>query len=267
MSRIPQRVIETRIGPPGGAALAFRELFQTVKVKKGNGGTPNKATITIHNLSQGTLAALERPGFVVQVLAGLDIPTPIFTGDIGRRSMKTKIAGGNTRITTIEATDGRRRYRDAKFSASYPAGTTRDAILPDILASLVLPVGPLPILPPNNFPAGWAFAGRSRSALSVLLDDDAIWSIQDGAIMIVLAGQLAPGNAVLISPATGMRGTPERTKKGLKVVNALIPNARIGLPVVVQSREVQGSYRAATVDHDIDNRSGPWDTAMEVIAL
>ncbi len=266
MSRIPQRIVETRIGLPGAPGLAFRDLFQDVTIKRGNGGTPNKATISISNISQGTLALLELPGQVVQVLAGLDIPTPIFTGDIGSRGLISKITGPD-RVTRIEAADGKRVYRRARFSRSYPANTTRDVILPDLLASFALPVGPVPPLPPVSYPAGYAFGGTSRSALTELLDGDAIWSIQDGAIHLALNGQPAPGNALLITPATGMRGTPERTKRGLKVSIPLANQARINQPVVVQSAEVTGEYRAVSVEHRFDNRAGPWDTNLEVIAL
>ncbi len=266
MSRIPQRIVEVRIGLPGAVALAFRDLFIDATIKRGNGGTPNKATINISNISQGTLALLEQPGLVVQVLAGLDIPTPIFTGDIGSRGMISKITGP-VRVTRIEAADGRRIYKRARFSRSYPAQTTRDVILPDLLASFAIPVGPLPPLPPVSYPAGYAFGGNARAALTELLDGDAIWSIQDGAMHLALAGQPMPGNALLITPATGMRGTPERTKRGLKVSIPVANQARINQPVVVQSAEVTGEYRAVSVEHRFDNRAGPWDTNLEVIAL
>ena len=118
---LPPRQARLVIGPPGGVGIAFEQEYFTAKVRSYKGRKPNEATAAIHNLSETTIAALEKPGLTLQVLAGEGALGQLFIGQITSRGVVTKNDSPN-RVTTIKAKDGRRIYRDTKLSTSYPPG-------------------------------------------------------------------------------------------------------------------------------------------------
>lgn len=267
MTTIPDRIVQVRVGPSGGGGLMWSApLFITFDVEVHTGRTPNKGTINLHNLKDDSVAFIESPDQVVQLLAGEGTPDLLFQGDIHPRDSGTAWEGG-TRKTTIIAADGRRKFRDSNFSASYPPNTTRNTILPDVIAGLAVPSSYIATLPPKQYPAGWAWCGRAARALDDILGTDATWSIQAGALQILLTGTPMPGNAVVISAATGMIGSPKRTKNGVDFRHRLDPRIRPGGPVRIESREFTGDCRATKARHAGDSWGQVWQTSGSAVAV
>jgi len=261
MSRIKNRIVEIRIGLAGQKGMAWRDpLFVEFHVEKTTGRSPNKAEVKLYNLSPNSLRQIEQPDQILQILAGQEIPSQIFYGDIPRRGVEHKPTGTDL-VTTIKAADGRRIFRDSTFSGSYPPGISRDAILKDIISSGNIPISYQTDLPSKSYPSGWAYAGTWRDALTEILDSDASWSIQHGALQILKINE-APGNALLITSNTGMIGSPNRTDKGVNVKTLLTPALRSGGPIKIESQFLTGDYKITKLVHEGNSRGLIWESQI-----
>ena len=266
-TQIEPRVVTALIGPPGGAGILFTQEYMAGSVKTYKGSKPNECTHTIHNLSEATIAQLEAPNQILQVKAGSTFIGELFKGDITTRGVVTKNDIPN-RTTTITAKDGRRIYRDTKVSKAYPPGVTIESVVLDLLALTGLPLGTGSVFPPGTFPGGWAHQGLWRLALAeILLPLDFYYTIQGGVIYVLNEASTAPGNVPLISPATGMIGSPTRTKQGFNVASVLNSAIVAGRGIQVQSQFLTMLGRSAVVEHKYDTDGLIWrsDSQAEVI--
>ena len=165
---IPSRVSEVLIGPPGGTGLKFTQEDHSAAVRSYRGSKPNEGSVTIHNLSEETIAQLEAPNQVLQLKAGETFAGDLFIGSIARRGVVTK-NDLPERTTTITAKDGRRVYRDTQVSTSYPPNTPVAGVVQDLFglaAAQGIAIGTGSVYPTDSFPAGWAHNGLWRQALT-----------------------------------------------------------------------------------------------------
>jgi hypothetical protein len=263
------RLVRVLAGPAGGVGQEFRSPVHIMfKAELTNGSKPNKCEISLYNLSYQSVSQIERSGTTVQLLVGEGAAGRIFAGDIDRRGILTRIEPPN-RITTIKCADGRRIWRSVRFVRSYGAGATRKAILADVIAATGLPLGYLsPLLRDHIFATGWAFAGKARDALAQILRiDGARYSIQSGALQILAPGETQPGNSPLITPNTGLKKSPTRTKKGISITTVLDPRIRPGRGFQVLSTGVSGDFKCVKASHTGDSRGIRWETTAQGIAL
>lgn len=259
-THIEPRTVTALVGPPGGTGILFSEEDMTASVKTYKGSKPNEATLTIDNLSVNTITLLEATGQELQIKAGTTFVDELFLGTIASRGVVTKNDIPN-RTTTITAKDGRRIYRDTKVAKAYPNGVTIQSVVMDLLALTGLPVGLGSVYPPGNFPAGWAHQGLWRVALSeILLPLGYYWTIQGGVIYVLNEASTAPGNVPLVSPDTGLIGSPTRTKKGCNISSVLNGAIIAGRGVQVTSQFFNGLYRATVVDHKCSRDGLTWQT-------
>lgn len=253
MTVLPPHIVQVAVGPAGGVGREWDQRFYIKgKVRRSVGSTPNKASVDIYNLSPASLQFLETPGMVLQVRAGITIAGTIFYGDVPKSGVKTKIVHPN-QVTTITAKDGKRVFQEAYFAASYPAGTTRTQILTDALAANAVPRGFVGALPERVYQASVAFADPLHDVLDELYEGEpAEWSLQGGAFTLLPDALPTPGNAVVISAKTGMIGSPERTDKGVKVTTSQMGAVGPGKPFLIQSRLINGDYKAGIVEDEFD---------------
>lgn len=267
MTALPERIVKVSVGPAAGVGRSWQNpLFIEFDVIRTTGRNPNKANVNIYNLSDESRQWLEQPNQVVQILAGETIPGQIFLGDIARRGVTTKIAKED-KIIGIKAADGRRKWRDSIFSQSYPPNISRDVILKDVIAAIGLPTGYVATLPAKQFAGGYAAVGWARDILTDILGTDATWSIQDGAIQIVLTGQQLPGNAVVINAQTGMIGSPERTDKGVNVTTILTRQIAPGGGVRIESKIFTGDLKVAKAHHKGNSHGKVWQTQVTGVPI
>lgn len=262
MTAIPERILKVRVGPAGGEGREWTApLYIEADIERTIGRHPNKATIKLYNLSDESVRWCEQSGQVCQVLAGEELASQAFYGDITARNVITTWAGP-TRVTTIRAADGRRVFRDQQFSASYPPATSRDQVLNDLIQAATVPLGFRAELDLVLYANGWAWAGRWRDAMTEILKPDAAWDIQDGALRIMRVGELEPGNALVINASTGMIGSPQRTNKGINLETKLVPALRPGVPIRVESREITGEYLVTKLNHKANSKGLVWKTVI-----
>ncbi len=257
---IPRRLVDIRIGEASGAARSFTAFYCEFNVKSWRGKKPNEAKVKIYNLSEATARSLEQPNLVVQVNAGFDVAGQLFRGSITKDGVATTNSGPDW-VTEISAADGRRAYRDAVFSRSYPAGYPLQVIISDIAAAMNKPITYSAPVPSGGSLTGYTFVGKARDALDELLAPFGLsWGIISGTIYIFDPFQPLPGNVPLITPQGGLHGSPKRTKKGIRFTTDLDPRIQAGRGVVVQARMVRGTYIAEEVTHDGDTWGTTWRT-------
>lgn len=267
---IPERIVQLRAGIIGGIQRIWgAPLRIDFDVTRTRGKHPNKANVKLYGLAQDSLRWLEQPGMTIQLLAGETIPSMLFQGDIDTRGVVHELSVPNF-ITNIASGDGRLAFKSARFTHSYTAGTSSVVILADIIASFAgsgMVVGYLdPSVVHTVYPGPQAFSGRSRDALDRLGTDLGFaWSIQDGLLEIVSLGNPTPGNAMVVSSATGMRGIPKRVKGGIEVTTLLAPRMKPGRLFVVNSvrAAIAGAFEATKVTHRGTSRGTTWETTIE----
>jgi hypothetical protein len=263
--RIPKRIVDISVGVGNGSARSFRQFWCSFDIKSWARSKPNEAKVRIYNCSEDTLRYLEGPNMVLTVNAGFDVPGQLFQGAISTDGVDTTNKGPDW-ITSIAAADGRRSYRDTLFVASYPAGTTLQVIINDIAIAMGKPVVIDPTLNLQTFtiPNGWTFSEKARSALKELLWPYVLeWTIIGGVLYIVDPKKPLPGNAPLITPESGLHGSPQRTKKGCKLKTDLNPAIIAGKGLVLKSRLLSGTYRNEEVQHTGDSWGTKWMTSVQ----
>jgi hypothetical protein len=269
-TKLQPRTVQVIVGPAGSTGLSFTQEDIAGTVKSYRGSKPNEASVTIHGLSEQTIAQLEAPNQVMQVLAGETVTGSVFIGSISRRGVVTKNSLPD-RTTTISAKDGRRVYRDTKVSRSYPQNTPVATVVQDLLALATvqgLSLSPSNVYPTDSFPAGWAFQGRWRQALTEILAPRGFyWTIQSRVLYVLNEASTAPGNVPLVSPDTGLIGSPTRTDKGCSLVSVLNPGIVAGRGVQVRSQFFNGLYRAVNVTHNFSSDGLTWKTSVQAEVL
>jgi len=265
-----QRIVQVRVGPPAGPGRLWDNstVYAEFEVEKVGGRTPNKAKVSLYNLAPGSLQALEQPGQVMQLLAGKTTASSLFYGDIASGQIKTRVQAPD-QVTEISAADGQRIFRDAFFSASYPGGTARSVILTDVLAAGNLVRGFIdPAIPDRVYATETAFCAPVRDILTELYaPDGAIWSIQENRLTVLALGGSLPGNAALISAATGMIGSPERTDKGISVSYILVPEIGPGSLIQLRSRTVTGNFRVSKIVHTGNSWGTVWESKISGVPV
>lgn len=235
-------------------------------------GRPNSAKITIYNLSEDTRRVISQAEAArVVLLAGYETTQPhaIFIGQL--REVEHKIVGADW-VTKIESGDG--VPRSARISASFGKGAGVDRILTE----LVRQIGSSGIGAGNSAriaqqirgrsigSGGLALSGSADVALDGLLEPLGLeWSIQGQQLQILERGKARQVRAVVLSPDTGLVGTPEKLEKQRARARALlIPGLDPGLTIRLESRDLTGFYRVDSARYTGDTRGQAWYADIEM---
>lgn len=296
------RIAELIVGQPGGIGLSIKDLRFAFNIQKTASETLNDSTIKIYNLNPNNRALVEAPNNAIILKAGYkqDIGAlTIFVG-IVRRSLTYR---ENTDwITELELDDGLISYRDSKTSIDFAPGTDALSAVKAVAEKFNLPVRPLPTgLPKKTYPQGFSFVGRVREAMTKVCNfADLEWSIQNQEIQVLKKGGTVKNVALLLSPDTGMIGSPALEAKtlgekkaasqgltvnsagvipkkssvtgkprlqvqGYKVRSLLQPTVQPGGIVQVKSKGIDGEFfRVESVAHRGDTMGQEWETEMSL---
>lgn len=252
------RRVRLEIGPPGKAGRSWTDLRVNWSVEKTDKKRPNKSKVQVYNLNGDSRGFVEGEGLAVRLFAGLEEDPPlIFSGAIDE--VEHQWADRDI-VTVIEARDGSVAWSTAALETwEPPLDTAR--LLERLASAMGVGLRQVPADLPNvDYPSGFSLTGAARDALSeVLTPIGASWSIQDGEIVVTLTNEPARTEAFLASPTTGLIGSPEKTKEGIKFTMLLNGRVRPTDLVRVESRKYTGFYVAKKVTHSGD--SG-WDDAF-----
>lgn len=294
---VPQylRQISLKVGDADDA-LDLSDMRIRFAVRRGDLKTPNSADIRVYNLSENTVQRVQKEFTRVVLLAG-------YAGNYGvifDGTIKQVRRGRESQTDTyldITAADGDSAYNFAVMNVTLAAGSTANDHLEQVLSSMKsrgITMGEAPELSATRLPRGKVFYGMARDFLDVIgKTQDVSWSIQDGELTLIPNTSYLPGEAVVVTSATGMIGLPVQTQNGITVQTLLNPGIRIGKRIKIDNSSIQryryglsvenqpsngmvhstayladdGFYRSIVVDHYGDTRGNEWYTSIIALAV
>lgn len=241
---------------------------------------PNTCELTVYNLNPEHRSALEelRPkvgdprGIPCKIDAGYkdNQTSNIWLGDL--RTVES-YKDGSDWLTVLGSGDGEKAFQTSRINVPMGPGTTATTALTAIAKSLGVGLGNVATaaaeIEAKGFSSklahGMVISGQaSRQMTDFARSAGLEWSIQDGSLQFVRRGATMPGQAVLLSPATGMLGSPTVDNEGVLTVRMLmIPDIRPGVLLVIDSERIQGGYRIETASWVFDTFGGSWEIQVE----
>ena len=261
MTTIPQRSLALRAYSASGQGREWSApIHIEATVEQTRRRRPNKATISVYGLSLGSVGWLESAS-IVEVVADDSL---LYRGN--PRTVRTRVTLPD-QVTEIECGDGGDVYRSASLSRSYSPGVTAAHVLGDLAAATGYPLDVLGELPDLALEGGYVVAGPVRDAMDDICRSlGATWSIQDSTIQVLAPGAPTTGG-VLLTAATGLVGSPERTDDGVSCVSLLRPGIRPGRLFRLESRIIQGWFRVAKTSHQASSSGDPWQTSIDAVEV
>lgn len=265
---------KARVTFPGGFVVnpsdraTERELRVAFSVSKSISGSPNTFDIKIWNLSEGHRNQIGRELQMVDLEVGYTPPEGgSNVGLISRGRIRDfqHDRDGPDIITSVSCGDGDLAYRRATINKTIPKGTPISEVAEEIQKEMEK----------QGIKKGeWKFPEDQRTLKrpysmcgSCTREMDQLgrgnkfyWSIQNEATEIIPSDGFLAGS-LLISPRTGMIGTPTITDNGVKVKALLNPAARPNRQMVIESETLQMNsqdsvYRISALDFNGDNTEG-----------
>ena len=238
--------------------------------KKNRATTANELTVKVYNPNQDTINQCLVSGGIVRLYAGYNDEIKLIAQS--QITTATPIYEGVDIILNLECLDGVESIRKTKVSISFQAGSTVNQVLNALVEYLQIPLKVAPDVDLNKkFNNGYSFAGGVGTALDEVTDRAfAKWAMQDGTLLIIGQSGTTNTNAVLLTPDTGMIGTPmpiEDTvnslevgeiRRGWKVKSLLQGDINPADIIAIESRFVKGEFVIESVEHKGDTHSNEW---------
>ncbi len=251
-------------------AVQPHEIKIEFSISKGISSSPNSAEIKLYNLAESTRNGMGKEFDAITLEAGYMPPHSsgnvgiIFKGAV--RDVEHKREGTNI-VTTIACGDGDAAFRRATISKSYPAGTPVKDVVEDIAKQMEakgLSRGEFKYpeaLEGKTFKRPYAACGSCVRELDTIGRGNGFyWSSQNETLELVPSDSFV-GTVALITPETGMIGTPAITDNGVRVSALLNPEIRPNRRVQIKSQTLEmnaadGMYRVSECTYSGDNYTG-----------
>ncbi len=276
------RAYQLSAGQAGGIGFGTNELRIQFSVEKSDVASPNTAKISIWNLNPAHKAALEEKDCIVTLNAGYRGNTPmVLTGTV--TNVVTEDDGADQK-TTIDVLDGRKELRDSYVTLGYLQSTDSKLILQDAAGQMGLPIT---FSPGASFKPleSYSYVGLAKNVLDkVCASNNLTWTIQNGVIQVTKPNEPISTVAHLISPQTGLIGSPKKLTQSEKNSGSAeenssknkaqagweiryFLNAAIGVNdlVQLQSKAASGIFRVKSVKMQGDNMAGDWICIAKVV--
>jgi hypothetical protein len=171
-------------------------------------------------------------------------------------------------VTAVTSGDGERAYRTARINATFQAKTPVSVALKKVVASLGLGQGNLnQILPTlalqggsKLLVGGLVMSGPAvRELTNLCRSADLEWSIRDNVLQFQDLNTALSGEAVHLTPDTGLVGSPSVDAAGvLKCKCLMMPQIRLGRIVVLEAAEIKGQFRVEGLIYEGDTHGDDW---------
>lgn len=261
---------------------ALRVKFRVVKTTEKE---PNTMNLEIFNLSDASRSKMKAKGMTCVLEAGY-LNTALNT------NTRAVIFSGQSRLcdhthdtatweSRIQCGDGEQLYTTDRIMKSYSAGTPFQSVIDDVAGLLKINQGNLDAtltsggLPFQTFQYGHVVSGTVVAVFNDLMKTAGYtWSVQQGALQVVKAGQAVVQEVVVLNKDTGLIGSPEhtpqhKTKKPsfLTAKSLLNPKIIPGHIVRMDSLNVKGDFVVQKVTHSGDSHSmNDWTSHFEALA-
>ncbi len=265
---------------------AFDMSFSVVKTTKAE---PNTCELRLFNLNADARGALEgtplvpiaqksgpakhqHKGIPVRISAGYeDADCVIWQGDL--RTVQSTHDGTDW-VTELGSGDGEEAYQRSRVNLSFGRRTPIQSVFQALAKSIGLGVGNLAVyLPRLALSAtarqlsqqGIVISGSAADNLTYLTHSVGLeWSIQSGVLQFSERGLPVLGQAVLVSPSSGMVGSPAIDNEGVLTVKMfMIPNVVPASVIVVASSRINGNFRIEKATYEGDTSGQPWYITCE----
>ncbi len=276
------------------SGLDLSSLHVKFEVKQWSLQTPGSCSVRVYNVASNTAKKIQTEFTKLILGAGYKDggATTIFAGTI------VQVRGGRENpvdtYLDITAADGDEAHNFSVVNTSLAAGRSYadrvNALVQAMGAQGVTP-GYIAPLPDGTLPRGKVMFGMARDHLRDLsFATDMDWSVQQGQFQLIPKAGYLPGQAVVLTPATGLIGLPEVTADGIKVRCLLNPLVKAGGLIQLDSATLQqaqldisyqgsaqnaflpqvldgvGSYRVLVAEHSGDTRGNTWYTDIICLA-
>ena len=257
-----------------GTETKIENLRVSFRVVRNLQKDPNPADITIWNLSEATRSALQERGVTILLEAGYqDDLKSLYLGDVGTVTHKHE---GPDWITAIQAGDGQ-NLDIRRYLRSFSKGTSVKDALRGMLTNLgaageqaiaALKRGDLKGAE-EQLINGIASAAPTPDVIQKIAEGAGLeFSIQDGQVQILDKGKATNDEAVILSPSTGLIGSPQPGEKGIVRARSLLDGAiRPAGRIVIDSERIDGIFRIERAEHSGDNFGSDWYTDVEAKPL
>ena len=299
MSELFRRAWDIRVGTVqiagegAGEGAERATLDCAFEVELSTAREPNTAAVKIWNLSPSHRQALERTEtLALRIAAGyVDSISILFDGDVrvaqsrrrveAHRSAQSRLGRLVTLadvvdvITEIEAEDGGRAYRDARVQQSFAAGTPVVSVLRAAVEALGIGEGNLAEIAADptmsgvgTYSEGTVLSGQAyREVDRIVRSIGLTWSIQAGVLQLRSGREPLQVTAVRLTPSTGLIGSPAADADGyITALSLLHPGLYPGRPVVLESREISGSFAVRRVRYVGDTAGADWQAELTLEA-
>ena len=281
-----------------GNAYLINDLHIEFDIKKDNSKDPNKASLTIFNLSDEMvdyLSVNQNESLAVLFKAGYNGDNKlIFQGTV---EYVEDMFPEETRRTKLILGDGTLNLTTTMSSRSYRKGTSYNTILNDLVSDLKLPKGRIVDFNADKTTHAMAFTGTASSNLASLAKKtNSTFSVQDGAVFWTKQGSRFSSLMFEISEDGGMIGVPSpkqpnSAKKSKKKVVTKKKSRKpkkekehdiredVGMTVVVRlngailpestvylnTKRYKGFYKVAELTHNGGFETGNWQTELGLV--
>ena len=253
-------------------------LRVTFNVERNLSKEPNRATITIYNLSEGSRSQVQDEDLETTLEAGYEGNThQLFAGQL---DFSSHVKQGPDWVTTLQSGDGSVGFRQARISESIkgPASisTVVDALTNQLKKSGIEAGNIVEKVKSGTLRGsitewtnGVSLFGRAEKELDKILRSLGFsWSVQDGQIQVLGPTETLIDEAILLSPGTGLVGSPEPGDKGVVRARSLLqPRLVPGKKTKIKSAEVDGFFKVLKVVFVGDTRGQDWYSDIEAQPL
>lgn len=221
----------------GTAAIeitGLRMAFECVKNRFSN-KIPNRITLRIYNLSETTRGKLVRDQPIRFEVGYQGVRRVLFLGTI---RYPNHVHEGAEWVTTLFCMDSWRELAERQVTQTIAAGRPMRQVLDAVIESFKpqhgVELNSLPALP--DLLTDKVLSGSSKLAMDELADSFGFgWGFQDGVLEVTGPDPNFTTEAIEISSATGMVGSPVVTDIGIRVKTLLNPALRVKRKIVVES--------------------------------
>ncbi len=268
------------------ANLIITDSRVRFKVEKSLVGYPNLSLIEIYNLTEDQRNQIEEKFSRVELSAGNENLSLMFSGDIINvihRYIKPDW------ITEVYGGDASRVLNDAIINKVIPAGSTVGQIYDELIDTMEgITKGITEGLSncvngKTSILRNMQLSGSVKDFLLRLAADCGFdYAITNDVIETTVQNEpLLDVPPILINQSTGMIGSPERTDEGVTVKNLLIPDLKLGRRIEIKatSTEInvgnlffrkitpdklnsQGVYRVDKIIHTGDTNANTWQSEI-----
>lgn len=261
-----KRVVSVQIGRPNEQGVQIENLRVRFQIRKSDTENKNSCELSIWNLSPETFALLQEPDVVIILRAGYEDEggaRPLFYGGVNYVTVDRSSPDWEYRIYCH---DGYRKPADREISLSFAGGTSRQAIVDQIIRVYNLGIGKAERVP-GRVEGGFTYTGLADGALEKILDGTGLKARVHNEIIYILR----PGTYIAefrLTPRTGLIGQPEMVKEDDKIYwrvkSVLYTDIVPDMTLEIESRDLTGFYNIKEVEYRGDTHGEDFSCWMEV---